>query len=89
MGDYFSKELEKLKTRFELITEIRNLGLMIGVSLSKPVAADMVLKALEDGLVINKVSDNILRFLPTLVITKSDINKLIKWLIIYMDGTKK
>ena len=80
LGRYFEKELKKLQARFDIIKEIRAVGLMIGVELKKPVASDIVLAALDGNLVINKVSDYILRFLPTLVITKYDINKLIKWL---------
>ncbi len=80
LGKYFGKELQKLQARSDIIKEIRSVGLMIGVELKKPVAPEVVLRALEGNLVINKVSDYILRFLPTLVITKSDINKLIKWL---------
>lgn len=80
LGKYFEKELKKLQGKFDIIKEIRASGLMIGVELTKPVASQIVLGALDENLVINKVSDYILRFLPTLVITKYDINKLIKWL---------
>ena len=80
LGKYFEKELKKLQNKFDIIKEIRTAGLMIGVELKKPSAAEIVLGALDEKLVINKVSDYILRFLPTLVITKYDINKLIKWL---------
>ena len=56
------------------------MGLMIGMELTKPVADDIVKNALADRLVLNKVSDSILRFLPTLVITLKNIDSLIDWL---------
>jgi len=80
LGKYFSGKLEKLMHKHSVIADIRGLGLMIGVELSKPVAGDIVLKALKDRIVINKVSPSILRFLPPLVIGKNNIDRLIDWL---------
>jgi acetylornithine/succinyldiaminopimelate/putrescine aminotransferase len=57
------------------------MGLMVGLELAKPVASEIVSKALEDGLVINKVSPSILRFLPSLVINKSDLKILLGWML--------
>jgi acetylornithine/succinyldiaminopimelate/putrescine aminotransferase len=47
---------------------------------SQPVADDLVKKALRGGIVINKISAETLRFLPTLIVTKKNINTLINWL---------
>ena len=80
LGKYFMKGLEGLKAKHSIFSELRGLGLMIGVELSKPVAAEIVSKALDAGFIINKVSPVILRFLPTLVIEKYDIDRLFKWL---------
>ena len=80
LGEYFNQELLKLKQKNELIKDIRGKGLMIGLELAKPLASLLVEKALADNLVLNKVSETILRFLPPLIITKKDINILIKWL---------
>ena len=74
-----SKLLE-LKKEHNIIKDVRGMGLMIGMELIKPVAEDIVKNALADGLVLNKVSDSILRFLPTLVITRKNIDSLIEWL---------
>jgi len=82
LGKYFTGELAKLKKDNGIITDIRGMGLMIGLELSKPVAGKLVEKALKDGLVINKVSPSVLRFLPPLVIAKQDIDVLIKWLAV-------
>jgi len=79
LGKYFFNELEKLKSKYPLIKEVRGMGLMVGVELSKPVAQEIVISALKDKIVINKVSPEILRFLPPLIITKSNINFFIEW----------
>ena len=80
LGQYLIKELKKMSLEFSIIKEVRGMGLMVGLELSKPAAPEIVLKALQDGLVINKVSPSILRFLPSLVISKQDIKILLAWL---------
>ncbi len=80
LGQYFTEKLIKIKKKYSAVKEIRGMGLMIGMEFNKPVAENLVMDALSDKLVINKVSSNTLRFLPPLIITKKNINTLIKWL---------
>ena len=80
LGRYFTGELLKLKKKFELVKDVRGMGLMTGVELEKPVAGEIVERALKDKLVINKVSLTVLRFLPSLVITRQNIDTLLGWL---------
>ncbi len=80
LGEYFINKLKKLAGKYSIIKEVRGMGLMIGMEFKKPVADDLVKKALKDHIVLNKVSTYTLRFLPPLIITKRDINILIKWL---------
>ena len=80
LGNYFISRLERLEKKYSVISEVRGTGLMVGLEFSEPVAARLVSEALKDGLVINKVSEHTLRFLPPLVIKKSHLDKLIKWL---------
>ncbi len=80
LGTYFMKGLEKIKSKYPAVIDVRGKGLMVGMEFSKQAAPEMVSKALEDGLVINKVSPGILRFLPPLIISERDIDRLLKWL---------
>jgi len=80
LGAYLMTGLSKLMKKYSVISDIRGLGLMAGMEFREPVAAGLVEKALYDGLVINRVSDTVLRFLPTLVIKKGNIDTLLKWL---------
>lgn len=80
LGKYLMSKLLKLKKKHSLIKDVRGMGLMIGMELAKPVAADIVKNALDDRLILNKVSDSILRFLPTLVITRKNIDYMVDWL---------
>lgn len=82
MGIYLISKLQKLSDRYSVIKEVRGTGLMIAIEFLEPIAARLVEDALEDGLIINRVSEHTLRLLPPLIIKKSDINKLLKWLTI-------
>ena len=50
---------------------------MIGVELNIE-AKEIQNKCLEKGLLVNCASDNVLRFLPSLIITKKEIDAAIK-----------
>jgi acetylornithine aminotransferase len=74
VGDHLAVRLAALP----LVTEVRGRGLMRAVSLSKPVATQVVDAALSHGLVLNAIGDSILRFLPPLICTIADVDELIE-----------
>ena len=78
VGKYFESELQKWNNETGAIKEIRSHGLMVGLSLNEPKAKDLMRACLEDGLVFNAIGDDILRFLPPLCITKSDVDDAMK-----------
>jgi len=86
LGHYFMKKLMQIKKKYPVVKEIRGMGLMIGMEFNEPVAEKMVQDALDDKIVINKVSGSTLRFLPALIITRGNIDILIKWLDIRIKG---
>lgn len=81
---YFVKGLNELKKKYSCIKEVRNLGLLVGVELDFA-GKDIVEFCINKGLLINCTQGNILRFLPSFVITKKDIDFTIK---ILGDGLK-
>ncbi|WP_243372082.1 acetylornithine transaminase [Geotalea sp. SG265] len=76
IGEYLLGELEGLKKRFPVITEVRGIGLMIGAELSIP-GGDIVKKALERGLLLNVTHDTVLRFVPPLIVGKQEVDEMI------------
>ncbi len=58
------------------ITEIRGMGAMIGVELAQP-CGELVLQALEAGLVLNVTSDNVIRMLPPLVMSEGEAKEVV------------
>ena len=72
-GQFLLKELEKLRSEFpELIKEVRGLGLILGLVLTRE-CSKIVEKALSKGLIVNCTAGNVLRLLPPLVISKEEI----------------
>ena len=76
VGDYLFAELEKLKSSDPSIVAHRGVGLIQGLEFDKPVAP-IISKALEKGLVLINAGSNIIRFVPPLVISTEDIDKMI------------
>ena len=75
VGQYFIDELKKLDK--DLIADVRGVGLMVGLELTKP-GAEYVDKLREAGFLINCTAGNVLRFVPPLTITKEEIDEFVK-----------
>ena len=76
MGNYFKEKLEDLAQRFSFIKEVRGLGLILGVELDRP-GASIVTACMKEGFLINCVQENVLRFLPPLIVEKEEIDLLV------------
>lgn len=76
-GLYLQEALRThLKTN-QLVKEIRGKGLMLGIELQEPVP-NLMLKALEAGLVINVTSEKVIRLLPPLIISYAQLDELVE-----------
>jgi acetylornithine/N-succinyldiaminopimelate aminotransferase len=73
-GEYLFVKLNELKNKYEIIKEVRGLGLMAGLELSIE-GKTIVEKCIEKGLLINCTHDKVLRLMPALNITKKEIDK--------------
>jgi acetylornithine/LysW-gamma-L-lysine aminotransferase len=76
LGAYFKGQLENLQSRHKIIREVRGLGLMLGVEFRFDVL-NIILKAMDKGVLILDAGKNVLRFLPPLVIEKQQIDKVV------------
>ena len=88
MGQYFQSKLQELKSRYEFISDVRGRGLLIGLEFNRDIAENLMYACLEKGLVVNHLKPNLLRFIPPLVITKSEIDKGIKLFDEALSGLK-
>jgi acetylornithine/LysW-gamma-L-lysine aminotransferase len=76
LGAYFKGQLENLQSKHKIMREVRGLGLMLGVELRFDVL-NIILKAMDRGVLTLDAGRNVLRFLPPLVIEKEQIDKVI------------
>ncbi len=77
-GLFFKKELEKIQKKFpKIIKEIRGKGLLLGVALHKN-QNDFINKLIDQKLLAVRASDNVVRLLPPLNVTKKEISLAIK-----------
>ena len=74
VGNYFKSRLHDWGAEVGAV-DVRGRGLMLAVELSTPNARHLMLRALENGLVLNAVGDTILRFLPPLIISEGDVDE--------------
>lgn len=74
MGEYFRAKLGELQKHYSFIQEVRGRGLMIGIELTRP-GKQMVLDAMEQGLLLNCTHDTVLRLLPPYIITEKEIDR--------------
>jgi acetylornithine/N-succinyldiaminopimelate aminotransferase len=72
LGAYMRSEMERLEPQ-----QVRGLGLMIGLDLDAD-CKQVVQKALDRGVILNNTGEHTLRFIPPLVVTKEQIDRVVK-----------
>jgi acetylornithine/N-succinyldiaminopimelate aminotransferase len=79
LGEYFHAALAALDGKHKSIQDVRGVGLMQAVELDSPELAKAVTKQLlEEGIIINRTHETVLRFLPPYVIQKKHVDRLVK-----------
>ena len=71
VGDAFSQAVTALGD--DRITEVRGAGLLRGIGLSEPIAAQLAAVALEAGFIVNAPNPTTLRIAPPLIITAEEL----------------
>lgn len=78
LGAYFKGQLTGLALSYpDKIKEVRGKGLILGMETFKP-AAPILQSCLERGVIINVTVGNVIRLVPPLVVTKEDIDQVVK-----------
>jgi len=77
MREYLLSCLERLKGKFPIIKEIRGMGLMIGVELTKE-GKPIVEECIRRRLLINCTQARVLRIMPPLIVTKRQIDQAMR-----------
>ena len=87
MGDYFFAKLEEIKRRFPFVKEVRGKGLILGMELSID-GSSIVHDMLKKNILINCTMGKVLRFLPPLIVTQEEIDRVVKALEEVFQGLK-
>lgn len=74
ISDIIVSGIESIRKNDPRIKSIRGMGLLIGIEMSFK-GRPLVLKALENGLLMNCTSENIIRFVPALNITEEEVSE--------------
>jgi acetylornithine aminotransferase/acetylornithine/N-succinyldiaminopimelate aminotransferase len=79
VGNYFIELLGQLDSRHGAVVDVRGVGLMVGLELDSAELAKFVQKAmLEKKIIINRTHETVLRFLPPYVVTKKQVEVVVK-----------
>lgn len=73
-GKYLESKLDELAKKYDIIKERRGIGLMQGLELKEP-ASEYIAKSIENGLLLVGAGKYVIRFVPSLICSKEDIDK--------------
>jgi acetylornithine/succinyldiaminopimelate/putrescine aminotransferase len=76
VGAHLETRLRALGSRHACVREVRGAGLMWGLDLDRP-ALPVVEAALQQGLVVNRTSETVVRLLPPYIISAEEIDEAI------------
>ncbi|MBT3554550.1 MAG: aspartate aminotransferase family protein [Chloroflexi bacterium] len=76
-GAYFQGKLNSLAEKYDFITEVRGMGMLIALQMNVDIAGATVTAALPEGLLINAVRPNMIRFMPPLNVTRDEIDEAV------------
>jgi acetylornithine/N-succinyldiaminopimelate aminotransferase len=78
VGGYFKQQLEELKARHDCVTDVRGMGLMLGLELdSAELAGKAASSMMEQSIIINRTSETVLRFLPPYILEREHVDTAI------------
>jgi acetylornithine aminotransferase/acetylornithine/N-succinyldiaminopimelate aminotransferase len=78
VGGFFKSELEGLKAKHECVTDVRGMGLMLGLELnSADLAKQVATQMMERRIIINRTSETVLRFLPPFILERKHVETAI------------
>lgn len=75
VAPYLEQCLDQIKDRHDCIVERRGAGLMQGLVFDRPVSG-IIGRALEEGLILINAGENIIRFVPPLIITRKHVDEM-------------
>lgn len=78
VGAYLTEQLDALVEKYDFLKERRGKGMIQGLEVTGRPMAEIVERALANGLVLITAGSSVLRFVPPLVITKEDVDCMVE-----------
>jgi len=75
IGQYLIAKLEDLKSKFDFIAQVRGRGLLVALQFDRDISDQVVQACLANGLLLNPVKPNAVRFMPPLIVTERDVDE--------------
>ena len=76
VGKYFLDRLQGLQAAYPVIKAVRGKGLILGMEVAVP-ARGIVAACMERGLLVLTAGDNVVRFVPPLILTEGDVDQAV------------
>jgi acetylornithine/N-succinyldiaminopimelate aminotransferase len=73
-GEYLVKKLSEVKSRVNLVKDVRGMGLLVAMEFNDDISGKVVSLCNEEGLLLNPVRPNAIRFMPPINVTTSEID---------------
>ena len=77
VGEYLIAALEGLRGRFAFIAGVRGRGLLVALEFAADIAEEVLMGCLGNGLLLNRVKPNALRFMPPLTIGEGEVDEAV------------
>ena len=74
MGRRLQEGLSVLQSRYEIVNEVRGMGLLIAVQFSSDISGQVVSSCNQEGLLLNPVRPNAIRIMPPLNVSPQEVD---------------
>lgn len=76
-SSYLVEGLKKLQEKYTSIVDVRGMGLLLAIEMNEPVS-EVIMKALDKGLLLINSGTHVIRFVPALTVTKEEIDSMLE-----------
>lgn len=77
VGAYLRERLLTLQAKWDIVKEVRGLGLLLAMEFTKPVALAVVQACRDRGLLVNPIPPYTIRLMPPLIIGEQDVDQAV------------
>ncbi|MEE9145910.1 MAG: aspartate aminotransferase family protein [Candidatus Tectomicrobia bacterium] len=78
IGAYLQSKLEALQGKHDFVTDVRGMGMLLAVQMADDRAAAVITETVANGLLLNAVRPNTIRFMPPLTTSREEVDEAIE-----------